>query len=426
VAWIYLKNNRKDIGILFGLTAVAAILSYQASRLIAFDVWDVWFESSFPRVYETMILVNGDHSRDQVHPLFSLLAYTPTWFARKCLGLAPIVAARLVLSVTAAIWISLIYILLRLLGCSSLDSGLLSGLALSSAGAMFWLPTPETYPFGSCSLLLALLLVKVVPPASFWGYVAVNVVSMSVTITNWMLGIFATIGTHKWKQSVQIIGMSFLVVLLLSGLQKLLFPPAKFLFQQSGNEMKYLLMPEAGGPVKRTIALVFHSMVMPQITMVKNQDSLLQNGTASINLGAKMTVQFSQLGSGTKWAVPAVVMWVGLLSAGFWALITMPAHPRFRLVLGLLLGGQWLLHLVYGEETFLYAIHVIPLLIVMVGMATLTPARRAVLALTAILFLCGTINNSIQFKRAVKWQDGLRQAAETGINSSPEANIPIP
>jgi hypothetical protein len=324
-------------------------------------------------------------------------------------------AASLVLSITAALWVSLIYVLLRLLGCRSLDSCLLSGLALSSAGAMFWLPSPETYPFGSCSLLLALFLVKVVPPASFWGYVAVNVVSMSVTITNWMLGIFATIAIHKWKQSVKVIGASFLVVLLFSGIQKLVFPPAKFLFQQSENEVKYLLMPEAGGPVKRTIALVFHSMVMPEIAMVENRDSLLQTGTGTINLGAKMTVQLSPLGSGTYWALPAVMTWAGLLSAGLWALVTMPAHQRFRLVLGLLLCGQWLLHLVYGEETFLYAVHIVPLLIVMVGMATLTRLRYAVLGVAGLLLLCGTINNLAQFNKAVELQNALRQAAITAI-----------
>jgi hypothetical protein len=402
-----------DIGILCGLAALAGLLSYRASALIAFNVWDVWFEASLPRIYSNMVLMNSDQSRSNLHPLFSLLVYPPTTFLRKGLGLDPVVAVRLMLAFAAGFWVSLMYLLFRTLGCRRLDALLFSVLALLSAAAIFWLPIPETYPFGSCSLLLALLLMNTVPRTSFWWYVLINVVSISVTVTNWMAGLAATLVNQGLKRSLQVGAAAIVVVVLLSGMQKVVFPSVKVVFGEVKNETKYLFRPEAGGPVTILRSLLFHSMVMPEIAMVNNNDSLMEMGrelgTATVDLGKKMTTQPSPLGSGTSWAWIAVVIWGSLLCLGLWALLALPGQSHFRLVLGLLICGQLLLHLVYGEETFMYAIHVAPLLVLTVGLATLTAARPIVLGLVVILIVTMGLNNLHQFKQAVEWQDDLRQ-----------------
>ncbi len=157
-----------DMCVVLGLAIVAAVLSYGASALIAFNAWDLWFEANLPRNYSNMVALDSDQSRSNLHPLFSLLVYPPTTLLRKTFGFAPIVAVRLVLALTASLWVTLLYLILRTTGCGRLDAGLLSVLGLTSAAAIFWLPVPETYALGSCSLLLALLLMNTVHRTSFW------------------------------------------------------------------------------------------------------------------------------------------------------------------------------------------------------------------------------------------------------------------
>jgi hypothetical protein len=78
-------------------------------------------------------------------------------------------------------------------------------------------------------------------------------------------------------------------------------------------------------------------------------------------------------------------------------------HPKFRLVLGLTLLGQLGLHILYGNETFLYALHFAPLLILLAALSTLTRARLLGLLLAVMLLLTAGIDNSEQFQQATKY-----------------------
>jgi hypothetical protein len=98
----------------------------------------------------------------------------------------------------------------------------------------------------------------------------------------------------------------------------------------------------------------------------------------------------------------AVVLWGGLLGLGLWSLLTREEQPRLRLVLGLTLLGQLALHLVYGNETVLYALHFGPLLVVMAALTTLTRLRLLGLALAGMLVISAGVNNGVQFTKAIE------------------------
>ncbi len=234
-----------------------------------------------------------------------------------------------------------------------------------------------------------------------------NIVSLSITVTNGMGGLFATLVNQGLKRTLHIGAIAMALVVLLSGMQQMVFPSAKLSFSETTTETKYVLREEAGGPTRIFSSLLFHSMVMPDIIMLDTKNSLLETGTVAVELGKKMSIQRSQLGSGTVWAPIAVVLWCFLLGLGIWALLRVTEQARFRLVLGLMLCGQVVLHLLYGEETFLYAIHVVPFLILTVGMATLTAVRPMVLGLVAILIILMGANNVHQFKQAIDRQNTL-------------------
>jgi hypothetical protein len=120
-----------------------------------------------------------------------------------------------------------------------------------------------------------------------------------------------------------------------------------------------------------------------------------------------LLVQFSSPGSASVWGAFAVVLWTALLGLGLWSFFTIKQHRKFRIVLGLTLLGQLALHLVYGEETFLYAIHFIIFFIPLVAFSTLTRSRPLALILAGMLALSAGVNNSLQLDKAIKFVDGV-------------------
>jgi hypothetical protein len=58
---------------------------------------------------------------------------------------------------------------------------------------------------------------------------------------------------------------------------------------------------------------------------------------------------------------------------------------------------------VYGEETFLYTLSAMPLLIVIASAATKSAARRAVLLLAVVFIAAGGWTNARQLNRALRF-----------------------
>jgi len=394
-----------DVLIVVVLAMTIGLASYQGAQFInpvIFD-WDtdnVWFQADLPRVYGNMVTRGSHHYRTKVHPLFSLIAFSLTFVLRRGLGFEPVIAVKIMIAAVASLWISMLFILLRLIGCHRFDAMLFSMLAAISASAIFWFVVPETYSFGSLSILLSLAIVALAQYlrlSPLW-YMVVSALTLSFTVTNWMAGILATIVNHPWKRSLQITINAFCLVVVLWGVQKVLFPTAEFFlgdhFIGDREEAAYVLTPESGGPLHVVKSFVFHTMVMPTIEVVDKFDR--PNWPI-------MSTQTSVLGSGSLWGVMASILWVILLSLGLWGLFSIREHLRLRLVLALTLLGQLALHTLYGDETFLYALHFGPLLVVLSALSTLTRARLVALISTGALILSAGLNNGLQFRKATEF-----------------------
>ncbi|HEY9711562.1 MAG TPA: hypothetical protein V6D48_25360, partial [Oculatellaceae cyanobacterium] len=174
------KKYWSDLLIIVGLGVAVGFASYLAGQLIdplIWRTWDFWFEADIIRVLKSMTTGGGDDNRTSVHPLFSLIAYPPVYVLKAALGIETITAVRVVVAAVASLWFSTLFILLRVIGCRRFDAVLFSILAASSAAAMFWLVIPETYSFGSLTIMLALVLVALGQHrrlSPLW-YVVVNV-----------------------------------------------------------------------------------------------------------------------------------------------------------------------------------------------------------------------------------------------------------
>lgn len=344
-----------------------------------------------------MTSCESNHYRASVHPLFSLIAYPLVSLLIGGFKADPVVASRIIVALVASLWLGTLFILLRLIGCRQLDAILFSLVGLTSSAAIFWFAVPETYSFGSLSILLGLTFVALTQRYQFssgW-YVAVNIMTMGITLTNGMVGFLATLVNQTRRRSLWIILKAFLCVIGLSLAQMLIFsrsrPPLA-----TRTEMNYIFRPESGGPFQVMKAFIFHTIVMPATTLVERWDQDEHRNWATL------ITQASDPGSGTAWGIVAVILWTALLVLGLGGFFTIRQNPKLRTVLGLTLLGQLALHIVYGEETFLYALHIAPLLLVLAAFSTQTRARLPVLCLVSLLILTLSFNNISQFTKTLE------------------------
>jgi hypothetical protein len=409
----YMCQYRIDIAIAISLSIAIAISTYFGTYAIPdpiftdFYAQDVWFGSDIPTVFGNITSVNSDFGRNNKHPLFPLLVFPLVFAVSKIFYLDPLSAARIVAIGVAMLWVSSLYGLFRLMGCYRLDATLFSLMGAVSAAGIFWLVVPESFSFGSLTIILGLAFVALTQfrPFSPGWYVAVNVLTVSITITNWMVGILATFANHRWRKMLQILAISVLVATGLWILQRIVFTNSGFPFQPGTfiGEKKFISAPGKGGILAVMSAIFYQTLVMPATQFV---DFPIRPDWI------KLDVNTLAPASGSWWGAIAVLSWTVLLGLGTWGFFTTKQQPKLRLVLGLTLIAQIFMHSIYGvEETFLYSLHFIPLLLTLAAFGLFTRLRSICLLLAAISIVSAGINNRSQFSTvaATLWNYGTPQ-----------------
>ncbi len=383
--------------IVFAVGIGAAIWSFQRSMDPRFFIVpsgnDVWFEADLPTVSDTVLHRWSQQSRNARHPLFPLLA-TGSAYAMRTVGLEDRSILAMLSAFVGAMWVALFYVIARALTARRLDAIVFTALVCATSSAMFWMGVLETYTLGSLTLLVPVALCALDGERRLrpgW-YLAASAVSLSVTTTNWMSGMVAAAVRWPWRRALQITANALCVVLVVWAVQRVVFPTAPFFFGYS-NESRFILPAASGGPLPVARVLFFHSIVMPHIEVIPEP-----------KWGAVMSVQLSAIGSSGAWGVAATVLWAALLALAAIGLVSARGDRSIQLVLGSTIAGQVLLHTIYGEETFLYTMHIAPLLILAAALAsTTTPWRRTILALAVALAVAAAVNNWTQLATAIRF-----------------------
>ncbi len=388
------------------LCAVVATLTYAAARTLDRGFLDpaigadVWFEGDLPRVVDELTHRYAPHSRAVVHPVFALVTTLPT-YALRAAGLSAESAVALLLALAAAHWTAWLYVALRLIGTSPVDSLLSTALGLVSASAWCWFPVPETYVFASSTLLIAVALggwAERRRVADGW-FVAVSALTFGLTVTNWTAGLAVTWAHHPWRRTLQLTVNAFAVVVILWGVQRQLVPHGDFFIGYS-NEQRYLLRREAGGSWPRLRALLLHSQVLPEVQAI-----------AKPGRGRILSVQRAGLARDAL-GVAGLVTWIGLLVMGAWQAWQERSRPVVRALAGLL-AAQVGLYLLYGTETFLYALNVTPLLVVVAALGI--RGRHWLRWVAVTCCVTTTLHNGPAVQRAREALLWLEAAADRGI-----------
>src|SRR5262245_23274088 len=334
---------------------------------------DVWFEADMPIVADTILHRCTDQGRNARHPLFPFLSTVPG-YGRKMLGGGERERLLAIVVVSAALWSAAVFALLRLVLRTRLDACVFALLAHVSAAGMFSLPTLETNVLGSATLIAPLMLIAWdvrCRRGDAW-YAAASAVALSMTTSSWISGIVAVAVSRRARAALQITVNALAVVVALWAVLKTLVPPAPF-FIEAAQPSRFLFAEAAGGPIARVRALLFHTVVMPAAQIVSNT-----------KWGDIMSVQQAALGTSGAVGIVATVLWTALIVTGVAALVWGDLDRRLRLAFTSTLLAQCAIVACYGEETFLYGLYVVPLLVVSVAAATTSKHGRLVTLTAAV------------------------------------------
>lgn len=366
-------------GLLALLAAVMVmLLSGWQAEFVAYREFDnLYFHSDIALVYANMTDFTSNHYRTGMHPGFSLLsAHTVLGF--ESVGLSPFAAVQATLAINAAAQTAILYILIRRASLALIPAVGFTLLFLSSATLIFWHSVAETFAFGGTTLLIMLLIASTKAPSTgllIFG----NVVTMSMTMTNWMAAFYATVWHRwgRWKTAVGIFAAAGVVIVLIGILSKLVFPSAGV----AGDFRRYLAWvrwPQSGD----WPAFFGHSMVMPAPDY-----HITDNGSLAA------MVEPSTLASGSMVGPVALGLWFLLLGAGAVGLWR-ARHQALATVLGLTALSQLGLHSFFSDGPFLFAAHFGPLLVLIAAYAMQLPrAGKIILPALAVCVVLTAVNN---------------------------------
>ena len=384
-----------DIFLCIALLSVGAAVSLVGSSQIDPGLYDsstasenAWFQADLHRVYDNMTERGSDHYRSKVHPLFSLATHPIVKILSKT-GVEKSLAVRLLISTASGILVLTFFIFLRLTGLRAADASIYSLLLCASSALVFWTAVPETYVFGSITILLPLIVLALaarIPVSSSW-VLAANAASLSMTVTNWMSGLASAAQMLPFRKAIRLSLDAFVLVVFIWAVQKFLYPSSEF-FLVFAEELEYIGLEEYGGPLERARSFLVHAIITPDILVMPNQ-----HGSS----WPYLSIQFAGIGSAGGLALAATVVWAVFLIAGTRVAFSATAQrPLLRAVL-LVIAGQFLLHMVYGDETFLYSLNWTPLLVFLAALTSLTRHRPYFLTVSVLLLITIAVSNFQQW-----------------------------
>jgi hypothetical protein len=347
---------------------------------------DVFFGADVSRVFAN--LTNSDevtHYRDKVHPYFSLLGVTVAR-SGKLLGTegGEFLAYRTVFG-TAGVFLFWLF----LYRCTSALTAFASvALLLSTMTVRVFSILPETHLLGFATLMLGLNLARIGgnPAAAF-------IATLSGTVTNGALGVLYLLqraATLDWRKTIFTIVVA---VLLLSSLQKILYPTSVHFFDILAlrEEQRYVNTSLLSLPF-RAFDFVYSGFVLPLPETIEGK---IMTRTLWASFAQNYDVGYDNRHTLT--ILAAMVTITAYLAVALFRFIK-SFNPRDA---GALVAGfiilQFLLHMAYGYQPFLYSYNFLPFLIIFV--ALYLPGRKVRPVLLALLAICLLEANFLEWDR---------------------------
>jgi len=369
-----------------------------------YDHWNIYFQADPNRVLEDMTerYRSGFHRQGGVHPIFSMLTY-PVMRTLLALGMTKISAGNLLMILCAGGSGSCFYLALRALDLPCRAAAAFAVTFLASATFVHWFSIIDTFALAAFTIVLSLLAATRCRVDQFGPWFAVSVLSLSVTVTNWAIGLAVGFFRLAFRPFIKVTAAAFLAVALISCLQKLVFPSATLFFNPFvlKHEVSFLQTRlEKAGVMHWTPALNFRAMLIT--SAVAPAPTVEDISTTWGGVFRLVNNQYAALPALVSTAMPAIVCWSFMLAMGLWGAWRDTARRAVSMAVIAYVGFQLTLHSVYGDITFLYAGNFFPALVMLTAFGWYTPAQNWVLGAAMAFTVFAGINNYTQFLTAAR------------------------
>jgi hypothetical protein len=348
---------------------------------------NLWFDSDLPYRLEVMVRPGG-WENGGAHPLFPALGHLLLAGATALTGQQdPLRGAGLAGSAVGGLFAGILFALFRRMGLARADATLFAAIGALSSGSLFWFPIPESFGLAGTGVALALLVAASSRP-SVAALAAACVASGASVLTNGIVGFLAVVAHdgRRWGRALTSLLVALGVMTAVWSLQEWSFRTPFFLGDRLLEYRQHTFPVTLERATQVARGLLCHSVVAPA----------LRNDRPSFR-GVEVA------SSGPLGAI-ATLAWAALLLAGCWRTLQ-SARRGERRELALTAAGSlalmFALHLTLGREMFLYALSVLPLLLVLAAGSALPGRGRTLVRVSAcVLLLAGGLNNARQLHRA--------------------------
>jgi hypothetical protein len=397
------------LGLVLGGLATVTAIKFQPLVPVDSRSSNTFFDADVPSALDNMTERWSDQTFNKRHPLFSIITVPPVYCVSALTGLSRIAAAKATLLAAAGVWGMILYALLLRHTSDRLAAVVFTLVGCASASAVFWLAIPERYLFSSLSILVALWVLKGQGDNEVRAreVAASAVAGLSMTLTNSMLAGLAAFRMLPFKQGVRALFDGFGFVAMIAVVGSLWIPKTEFI-GMNRHDAGYINFPTIARAGEVGRVFLFDSMVLPEPLAIEN----------SFFTHAVLSTQQSGFARQAMIGRVGLILWAALIAIGVlgWRKCQ---NEVIRKVLPGFLVGQFLLHWVYGIETFLYCSNWIPALVLLASLGVKTRARPAVLLLAAALAATASVNNWNRLDAAVHYSQGIDvQSGRSSVISS--------
>lgn len=397
-----IKNTKViDFFAVLILSSIAIIISMGLSSNCP-DIFyiqnDVWYGADISRTYANMINSGVvSHYRTHVHPIFSLLI-VPLIKILVFFGFSALNAAYILIALSGAVVVSTLFLTLRFSGFGLISSLLGSFIFLSSGSFIFWWSVVETFPIGGASISIIFLLIAM-RNKSIWIWTIGAVFTLSITITNWAVGIIGSFLIHSRITAIKVLIISFAVVLSLYFFQIFILDiKSSHIDKTFEEEFNYIEVPESltnfstymNIYLYRSVTFFVYPAVVSKVIV-----SSTKNGKSLLEVRSEY-FKYNVFG----WV--SIICWFTLLCGGIVKIFRKPKTGKLAKTLIIFILYQFLLHMFYGDGPFLYSSHYIAALVIMASYS-LHGKYAKVFQLVAVIFCINAMySNLINFNHAIE------------------------
>ena len=365
-----------------GAAGYAAVgLSFSEGALMEKD--DLVFQADVPRVVTELTRTAGRHYRTKVHPAFVLLLNPPGRALRAVLG-RPRLAAIVLTALAGGAAVAALRQMLLGAGLPALLASLWALVFATSSAQLFFGSVPESFAYSAASLILLFALhARGAPPAIV--SVLAGVAAFGMVITNVVaVGLLELARPRNgWRRLAGAAATILAVTVLAAGLaalQKRLYPDSVPFYSRGSlsEEPAYVQVPAGAAATARardvTAHLVLFNLAAPELAVTKAAARFPVTTFVPLGLGSLRPAG---------WVHAA--LWLGLIGlAGFRLARATEGRSPLLAPLGLWIAFNAALHLVYGEDLFLYTEQWTFAVVALVALA-LGSLPRLPYALTAVV-----------------------------------------